>query len=139
MWTSHIFSVIIVLFSNLIGKIWHDDFDTICVSYDIDEDKHLFTCLLTICFSFVTCLLLVFVLGLTFFFLVIFKIALMIKVSAFVCFLTLVNVHVVTSTMFYHWKLCLWSYAEIIKITCFNNKRTSRTFTEYINIRQVLF
>ena len=66
----------------------------ICVSYDTSEDKHLFAHVLTICFaSFVICLFLSFTefyIGVYFcFFLVIFNISLRLKVSAFVCFLTI--------------------------------------------------
>ena len=85
------------------------------------------------------------------FFLVMFKICLRLKVSAFVCFSTSLNVCVFTYVMFFHWRFYLWSYAwkvpptstltpEITKISYINNSQLQRlTFTEYLTICQTLF
>ena len=75
-------------YHSLIGNVWHD-----LRFLWPSEDKHLFAHVLTICFaSFVICLFLSFTefyIGIYFcFFLVIFKISLRFKVSAFLCFLT---------------------------------------------------
>ena len=75
-------------YHSLIGNVWHD-----LRFLWPSEDKHLFAHVLTICFaSFVICLFLSFTefyIGIYFcFFLVIFKISLRLKVSAFLCFLT---------------------------------------------------